>query len=38
VGRMPPGPARDPGAGAELYLEVRRGSAAIDPAPWFRGT
>jgi murein hydrolase activator len=42
VGRMPPeagaGAGRDPNAGAELYLEVRRGSAAIDPAPWFRGT
>lgn len=38
VGRMPPGPGRDANAGAELYLEVRRGAAAIDPAPWFRGT
>jgi septal ring factor EnvC (AmiA/AmiB activator) len=46
VGRMPQGAGagagagagRDPNAGAELYLEVRRGSAAIDPAPWFRGT
>lgn len=42
VGRMPPGTGtgagRDPNAGAELYLEVRRGAAAIDPAPWFRGT